>query len=162
METNARGYRAWLAVAAGLALALGLALGLGACTVKLVADYDASTFEEILRVGKEVDRFYGMLLEAPEGQRPYAKYAQQYVDIETDIRSLVTRNQARPLNDESTQISETILKLWIKYKDKHKANDGYATGAATLDRARFVRLFKAAAAAEEAKQLQPGDTDVSK
>lgn len=158
MITNAKWAGAWLAMAVGLLLAVGL----GACTVKIVADYDASTFEEVLRVGKEVDRFYGMLLEAPQGERPYSKYSIQYVDIETDIRSLVTRNQARPLNKESTQISETILKFWGRYKDKHKANNGYSTGTANLDRNRFERLFKAAAAAEEAKNLQSSDMDTSK
>jgi len=157
MFANARIHRTWLVLCAVLLLAFGL----GACTVKLVADYDEATFNEVLRVGKEVDRFYGMLLEVPEGQRPYATYAKQYVDIETDIRSLVTRNQARPLNKESTQISETILKLWIKYKDKHEAKNAYPTAVAKLDRHRFQRLFRAAAAAEEAKKLKPGDTDVS-
>lgn len=157
MNIAARTRRTWLATAA----ALTFVLGLGACTVKLVADYDEATFNEVLQVGKEVDRFYGMLLEAPEGQRPYAKYAKQYVDIETDVRSLVTRNQARPLNKESTQISETILKFWVKYKGKHKKKNAYPTAVAKFDQQRFQRLFSAAAAAEEAKKLKPGDTDVS-
>jgi hypothetical protein len=145
-----------------LLLAFLFVLGSGACSVKLIADYDSNTFEEILKVSKKIDQFYGNLLETSEGDRKYLKYAAQYVEIETDIRSLVTRNQARPLNIESTKISETILTLWIKYKQLHQEKDGYSSGTAKLDRTRFVRLFNAASAAEEAKKLDPEDRDAKK
>jgi hypothetical protein len=139
-----------------------LALAVSGCSIKLVADYDASTFEEILKVSKKVDRFYGGLLEAQESDRQYSKYTDQWVDIETDIRSLITRNQARPLNEESTKISENILGLWVKYKDNHHGINGYSSGMSKLDRKRFTRLFNAASAAELAKKMDPDDSDVSK
>ncbi len=139
---------------------LVIAFGLGGCSIKLTADYDANTFEEILKVAKKVDRFYGNLLEVPQEERRYSRYAEQYVEIETDIRSFVTRTKAKPFNEESTNISEIILKLWIKYKRVHQTNDGYHSGVAELDRGRFVRLFNAAAAAEEAKKLNLDDRDV--
>jgi hypothetical protein len=141
---------------------LAVLLSLAACQVKLVADYDQATFEGILQAAKKVDLFYGQLLERSENARPYAQFTTQYVDIESDLRSLVTRNQARPLNQESTKISETILNLWLKYKAAHQANDGYKTALAKLDRKRFTRLFNAAASAEQAKQLSPGDRDSEK
>jgi len=142
-----------------IALAIFL---LGGCLVKLVDDYDSSTFEEILQVGKKVDKFYGDLLEVNSDERAYQKFRAQYVEIEVDIRSLVTRNKIRALNEESTQISETILKLWLKYKDAHKANDTYSDGTARLDRERFFRLFVAAASAERAKKLTADDKDPTK
>ena len=142
-------------------LVISLALVLGGCTIKFVADYDSATFEEIVKTGKNVDKFYGGLLETKEGDRPYPKFSEQYVEIETDVRSLVTRNQARPLNQESTRISTIILDLFLKYKAAHQANDNYRTGPATLDRKRFTRLFNAAAAAEKAK-LSEDDKDSSK
>lgn len=132
------------------------------CGVKFVADYDDATFNEILKISKSVDRFYGDLLEAPEADRKYAKYSGRYVDIETDVRSLLTRNKLRPLNAESIQINETILKLWLKYKDAHQKTDGYRTGVARLDRDRFLRLFGAAADAEAAKRLDRDDRNVDK
>ena len=140
---------------AQLALFLAFALALGGCPpVQFVADYDAATFEEILRVGKKVDRFYGDLLEKPETGRPYPDYANKYVEIETDIRSLWVRNQARPLNKESTRISEIILKQWVGHKAEHLQEDSYENGEAKLDRDRFSRLFAAAANAELAKNLK--------
>jgi len=143
---------------APIALLFALVVGLAGCApVQFVADYDAATFEEILSVGKKVDRFYGDLLESPEANRPYAEYSGKYVEIETDIRSLWLRNQARPLNQESTRISKIILEFWIKYKDEHLADGGYGNGEAKLDRNRFSRLFAAAANAELAKKLEDGD-----
>jgi hypothetical protein len=139
-----------------------IALGFGGCAVKLVADYDSATFNEIITIDKKVDRFYGDLLELPAGNRQYAKFSDKYVDIETDLRSLYIRNMARPLNEESSQISEIILNLWIKYKDTHKKKDGYPDGMAKLDRKRFTRLFISAANAEAAKKLSPDDRDTNK
>jgi len=132
------------------------------CSVKFVADYDAATFDEILKTGKLVDRFYGDMLEAPEAQRKYAAYSARYVEVETDIRSLLIRNKVRPLNTESIKINETILNLWLKYKDNHQKNDGYRTGVARLDRNRFLRLFAAAADAESAKRLDSDDKNSDK
>lgn len=132
------------------------------CSVKFVADYDSKTYEEILNAGKKVDMFYGNLLEVDERNRQYQKYAGEYVEIEAELRSLYTRNKSRPLNEESTMISESILKLWIKYKDRHKMKDKYTSGNAKLDRNRFGRLFVSAASAEVAKDLDPDDKDISK
>lgn len=137
-------------------------IALGGCTVKYVADYDSATFIEILSVGKKVDLFYGNLLETPAQNRQYQKYAEKYVEIETDLRSLYIRNKIRTLNDESTKISDSILKLWLKYKNNHSAKDEYTDGNAKLDRARFTRLFTAAADAEDAKNLHPDDKNSEK
>lgn len=145
-----------------LLLVILIASVVGGCPIKLVADYDANTFEETVKLSKKVDLFYGNLLEIPEPDRQYKKFAEKYVEIQSDMRSLVTRNQARPLNLESTKISETILDLWVKYKDNHQAKDGYSNGTAKLDRKRFIRLFNAAAAAEAAKKLEADDRDVAK
>ena len=139
---------------AGLVLALVLALC--GCSLKYVADYDSTTLEQTLAAGKKVDLFYGNLLETLPSQRPYAKYSTSYVDIEVDLRALVSRNQARALNGESIRIAQIILEKWDKYKDNHKAKGGYPDGIARLDRDRFLRLFRAAADAEEAKKITTG------
>lgn len=132
------------------------------CAIKLVADYDSVAFEEILATGKRVDKFYGTLLESKAQSRKYAAFSDQYVALETDIRGMVTRNQARALNSESTEISKLILKLFVKYKDLHKKNDTYSDGTAKLDRNRLGRMFASAASAEEAKKLTADDKDPDK
>jgi hypothetical protein len=145
-----------------LALSVLLALASSGCTTKLVADYDAVAFEEILATGKKVDKFYGILLETKPDNRKYSSFSDQYVALETDIRGMVTRNQARALNSESTEISQLILKLFVKYKDRHKTNDTYSDGTAKLDRNRLGRMFGSAASAEEAKKLTIDDKDPEK
>lgn len=149
-----RGFARFLAALACLAFA--------ACSIQLVADYDATTYEEILRVGKKVDLFYGHLLEAPEKDRKYSKYSEKYVEIESDLRALYMRSKSRPLNQESTEISRITLDLWVKYKQAHQNRDAYSSGIAKLDRGRFQRLFGSAADAEAAKKLDPGDRDSDK
>ena len=124
------------------------------CSVKLVADHDSKTYEEILRVGKSIDIFYGDLLETPAASRKYKKYSEKYVQLESELRSLYIRNKSRPLNKESTKISESILKLWVKFKGKHKAKNSYKDGNAKLDRNKFVNIFISAASAELAKNLE--------
>ena len=140
-------------------LALVLSLAGAGCAIKLVSDYDSAAFEEILATGKKVDKFYGTLLETKPDARQYSAFSDQYVAIETDIQGIITRNQARALNAESTEIARSILGLMSKYKDRHKERNDYSDGNAKLDRGRFVRLFAGAASAEEAKKLTVDDKD---
>jgi len=139
-----------------IAFALLMACTLSACqSLQLVASYDEKTYEETIRVGREVDVYYAKLVDVPLADRRYAASATQYAEIEADIRSLVRRNAARPLNSESQKISGQILKFWMQYRDKHREKDAYPD--ARFDRERFFRLFNAAAAAEEVKRLQTDD-----
>lgn len=146
----------------GAILFMAVVIALCGCSVKFVDDYDAKTYEEIIRLSGEVDKFYGVLLERVDADRKYQDFQAKYVELESELRSLYIRNKSRPLNSESTKISESILDLWIKYKDRHKEKDTYKTGNAELDRERFIRLFISAASAEAAKTLSPDDTDASR
>ena len=121
------------------------------CSVKFVADYDSVAFEEILATAKNVDKFYGTLLDTDPGARSYALFASQYIALQADIQGIVTRNQVRALNAESTEIAQTILLLFTKVKERHKSQDTYSDGNAKLDRGKFARLFAAAASAEKSK-----------
>jgi len=129
----------------------------GCSNVQLVGTYDEKTYEETIRIGREVDVFYAKLIDVSTEKRRYAPYADRYAEIEADIRSLVRRNAARPLNSESSKINGQILKFWTQYRDKHREKDAYSD--ARFDRERFFRLFNAAAAAEEVKRLQKDDRD---
>lgn len=141
-----------VSIAEGLNKA-GKIFGHGYTTAKTNVLYDASTANEIIQLAKKLDLFYGNLLDTPDSKRQYENYKDIWVELETDLFGLYIVNRRKPLNHESTTISESILKLWIKYKDKHKTNNTYKTGNAKLDRNRFRRLFVSMAAAEEAKKL---------
>lgn len=80
--------------------------------IQLVAEYDTKTFEETVGIGREVELFYGRLQELPPDQRTYLQFADRYVEIEADLRSLVRRNAACALNNQSREVSENILRFW--------------------------------------------------
>ncbi len=147
-----RGSERWRMIV--LALLMGFTIT-GCQSLQLVASYDEKTYEETIRIGHKVDVYYAKLVDVPLAERRYASSAVQYAEIEADIRSLVRRNAARPLNSESQEISGQILKFWMQYRDKHREKDAYPD--ARFDRERFFRLFNAAAAAEEVKRLQTDD-----
>lgn len=125
----------------------------GACTVHYVADYDAEVKADILRVAKQVDLFWGKLLATPVDQRQYAKFKDDYIRIETDLRGLLMQNRIRPLNELSTQQSQIALELWEQDMADHKNNEGISDFIAKRHRQDFVRVFVAMAKGEEAKQL---------
>ncbi|OOZ38215.1 hypothetical protein BOW53_16245 [Solemya pervernicosa gill symbiont] len=119
----------------------------------MVSDYDARLAQEINEVSKEVDVFYGGLIETKESDRMYSKYKDKYIQIEVDIRSLLVQNKKRPLNSESSNVIEKTLNKWLKYKKAHSDTNAYKTGLAKIHRTRFTRHFSAMTAAEEAKKL---------
>ena len=130
-----------------------LAFLLGGCTVHYVADYDASIKNETVRVAKEVDLFWGNLLDTPSNERQYDKFKVQYNEIETDIRGLLMQNQIRPLNEESTRQVQIVLDLWIEDRTSHKKKDSISDFIATLHRNQYNSLFIAIARGEEAKNM---------
>lgn len=122
------------------------------CSFRFVSPYDEKTEEAIFNASKLIDQFYGNLLDTSEDERKYSNFSDQYVLIESELNALVLRNRVRSLNEDSIDISERILKLWKKYKERHKSEDRYSTGKARLDRDRFARMFSYAARAEGAKK----------
>ncbi|MBA4417181.1 MAG: hypothetical protein C0392_04630 [Syntrophus sp. (in: bacteria)] len=96
------------------------------CSVRLVSQYDADTEKAIVDTAKKTDLFYGKVLELPQDQRHYASLSDQYVSIETDIRSLVLRNEARRLNAESIEQSKILLNLWLGIKNDHRCRQDMA------------------------------------
>lgn len=128
-----------------------LALLTQAGCLHLITSYRAQVENEILAAAKAVDQFYGELLEEDEGKRPYARFKERYVQIETDLRALVLRNEVRPLNEDSTTIVRNLLTLWTQKKDSHRQTNAYGSGSARLDRNRFATMFKYALRAETEK-----------
>jgi len=153
LSRNAKKYP-YALIGIGLMLIL-----LFACGIKLVADYDAATYESILNTAKLVDAFYVNLLVTPETERAYENFADQYLDIEVEIRSLLMRTKIHPLNEESTRIAETILAKWLKYKEAHQDKNTYKSALEQVHWQRFTRLFTAMAVAEEAKRLAAENTN---
>lgn len=145
---------------------LPLLLGglLAACGgLRLVADYDAEAAKGITDTSGLVFAHYDKLIEArAAGPVPYAGSAESWGRIETALRVIVVREQARPLNEDSEAIAQAILGFWQKYRTAHQSANDYAPALLRLHRDRFQRLFAAALRAEKAKQLALPDKDPAK
>lgn len=126
-------------------------LTISSCTVHYVAEYDAGIKQQIIDTAREIDLFWGELLDTDENERPYAKYAARYNEIEADLRSLVVQNEIRPLNKESTTQAKNALELWVEDRRLHKEQDGFSDFEAKRHRTQFERVFIAMAKGEEAK-----------
>lgn len=133
-------------------LILSLLILSQSCAVRYVADYDARVTEEIIKISRKVDLFYSELLETSPQKREYKKFKNIYLEIESDLRSLLMRNQIRPLNEESTEQVKIALELWIDDKARHKTKDTVTDFAAKKHREQFQRIFIAMAKGEEAKK----------
>ncbi len=128
-------------------------LMLSACTVRYVAEYDASITEEIIKLLKKVDMFYGELLETDVNNRGYENFKEKYIEIESDLRVLLVKNQIRALNKESTEQAKIALELWIEDKEEHKENNTVSDFIAKRHRGQFTRIFIAMAKGEKAKDI---------
>jgi hypothetical protein len=128
-------------------------LGASGCAVRYIADYDASIKDEIIQVAKDVDRFWGSLLDVQASDRKYERYKEQYNEIEADIRSLVMKNEIRALNRESIKQANIALELWMEDRSLHKKNDGFSDFEAKRHRKQFNRVFTAMAKGEEGKDI---------
>jgi hypothetical protein len=145
------------------ALSIFLLSMLASCySVKLVPDYDAESVKAITETSAEVFAFYDKVIEAKlkqgKAKLPYAGTEDDWGKIETRIRVLSVREEARPLNDESIRITRIILELWGKRRAKHRETDDYSAKLAIVHRDRFQRLFVAALQAENAKALATEET----
>lgn len=123
------------------------------CTVKYVAAYDEGVRDQIYELAEKVDKFWGVLLEIPEEYRNYDQFREQYVEIETELRMLLLRNEARPGNEESAEQSRILLELWIEDKEIHRDDDGFSNFLANRHRRQFTEVFTAMARAEEVKRM---------
>lgn len=131
-------------------------IALNSCKVTLIPSYDADISKQIENVTKEVDKFYLSMLEttsASNNGRVFSHFAEQYVNIEVELNSLLNKNKIRPLNENSTRICEITVELWIKYKEEHKRDNTLSDGLIKLNRKTFSDLFFAMQVAEKGKEI---------
>jgi len=123
------------------------------CTVKYVAAFDEGIRDNIFELAERIDKFWGQLLEIPEGERVYNLFKSEYFEIESELRVLVMKNEARPGNEESANQSRILLELWIEDKEIHREQNGIDDFIAQRHRRQFTEVFTAMAKAEEAKRM---------
>lgn len=125
------------------------------CKVSWVATYDYMVAQQIEVVAKKVDKFYLTLLETTNNideERAYLKFAEQYIDIEVELKSLLQKNQRRAKNQESIEINERILRKWLEYKGIHKTENQLSNTDIEANRMNFENMMNTFWVAEELKK----------
>jgi hypothetical protein len=133
-----------------------LAVSFAGCRVMLVPPYDVEIARQIDEVSKQVDKLYLTMLETTSnenGGRKYAPFSGQYIDVEVELNSLLTKNKIRPLNGNTVKVCEITLNLWIKYKEEHKKDNGLSDGVIKANRLYMSDMFYTMRKAEEGKKL---------
>ena len=126
------------------------------CKVIFLPTYNAQLSDQIDVTPKAVDTFYLSMLDSTitsnEG-RAYSKFAEQYLSIEADLNSLLTKNTICPLNANSTRICQITLQLLVKYKEEHKKYNTLSDGIIKLNQKTFNDLFNAMQVVEKGKAM---------
>lgn len=128
------------------------ALLLFSCQVKFVSDYNQRIHEQIVETADRVERMYTRML-MDESARPYAVQLENYVEVETQLRSLLRQNQARDMNEGAVKICQNALELWAKYRLDHKDKDVLGEFTLELYRENMAAIFQAMEVEENAKKI---------
>lgn len=134
-------------------------LFLSGCSTRYIAEYDAKIKEEIVHIAKNVDLFWGALLDVELSKRQYDKFKIKYNKIESDIRGLAMKNAIREFNKESTAQTKIVLDLWVEDRATHKKQNTISTFIAKRHRSQYTKSFTAMAKGEEIKNTSASDED---
>lgn len=100
------------------------------CHIKLVPTYSAALEQQIADAAKATDKLYLQIIDADEGSRTYAQFKDAYMQIETEINSILLKNEARDKNDNFLKIIDNLKKAFAEAKEFHKTNTTLRQGEA--------------------------------
>ena len=100
------------------------------CHIHLVPTYSPELEQQIADAAKATDRLYLQIIDADEGNRTYAQFKDAYMQIETEINSILLKNEARDKNTDFLKIIDNLKKAFTEAKDFHKTNNTLRQGEA--------------------------------
>lgn len=129
----------------------GEILGEAFSSASLGAQYDASTKEALLAAARKVDGFF-LTIEASPKKTTFADVAPTFLEIKADLRSILLRNQVRPLNEIAVRQSELLLDSWGDVEKLLRI--GVSKDGARMARVIMFVAFTATLRLEEAKKRE--------
>jgi hypothetical protein len=129
-----------------------LSLFVFSCQVKFVSDYDAGIHQQIVQTADRVERMYTRML-MDEAARPYSVQLENYVEVETQLRSLLRQNQARDKGEGAVKICQNALEMWTKYRLEHEEKGVLGEMTMELYRENLSAMFQAMEVEENAKKI---------
>lgn len=134
-------------------LAVMLCLAFSHCKVALVPPYDADIEQQIVNTAKMNDRLYLEMQDEPVADRTYSKYSSKYLDIESEINSILLKNQARKQSHDLIVITNNLKTLFVQFKDKHKQDTTINDADIKLNQLQIAAAWKALLVAERGLKL---------
>jgi hypothetical protein len=96
-------------------------LAFTACRVTMVPDHNEALERQIITAQKANDRLYLDMLAVPETERKFELFISRYVEIESEINSILFQNKARQKSEDFVTITENLKNKFRQYKEEHKA-----------------------------------------
>lgn len=89
-------------------------------SVKLASTYSDVIEKQIIEFQKQNEKLYLELLEEPEEKRTYTSVTKGYLEIESNINSILFQYQTRENNEEFIKMTKLLKDNFIQYKKEHK------------------------------------------
>ena len=104
-----------------LALTSCFFLLLNSCvSVQLVPEYSAAIEQQIIDTQKQNEKLYLALLEQPVEKRTYTSVNNEYLEIESNINSILFQYQTREKNEDFVKMAKLLKDNFNQYKKEHK------------------------------------------
>lgn len=98
-----------------------LILLLNSCiSVKLVPDYSEALENQIIETQKQNEKLYLELLERPKDKRTYDSTTEEYLEVESNINSILFQYQSREKNEDFIKMGKLLKDNFNQYKKEHK------------------------------------------
>lgn len=89
-------------------------------TVKLVPDYSEAIEKQLIDTQKLNEKLYTDLLSQPIEKRTYESCEKSYLEVESNINSILFQNQSRDKNADFVAMTKSLKDNFIQFKEEHK------------------------------------------
>jgi hypothetical protein len=110
------------------------------CRVVLVPEYSSELEAQIVQGAKLNDKLYIDLLNANPDKRSFQLYAGKYAEVESEIHSILLKNETRKKNNDMLVIIRNLDSAFVEYKNQHKSQDRLSDGEIKVNQA-FIKAF---------------------
>ena len=125
---------------------------LTACSLSLVADFDEQTLCQLERIERDIEHLYLTMQTLKVHERQYTQFANRYIELDINIRSMERRQARRKKNSETLKQANTLAQFWqqdMQYHQRHRTLSDFMTKHRLNQ---YRRLINALITGELAKQ----------
>lgn len=98
------------------------------CSVRLTPQYNAELENQIINAAKMTDKLYLEMIDAPADKKNYILYRNRYLQVETEINSILFKNQHRAKAEDFVASVKKLKDKFVQYKDDHKTKNKLSNG----------------------------------